>query len=506
MKLHLPRTALLQLAAALSLTSVASLSMAQDVANGKALYESKFCVTCHLADIRRNRDGILAGANDPRRILSECANDRDMKPLCATGKQFAVSNAEAVDIAAYIASEANGTAQAPAVTLSATALTFSRTLGAGPSAPQNLKVTNSGTANLVLANVAVAGTNPGDYALAAPVAGARCQAGTTVAPKASCSVDLSFSPTAAGARKATLVITPNAASGLGASNVALNGTATADLAPVAKADVTDLDFGTQVLNAAAISKTVVISNAGDAALTLAAANALTLAGTNAADFALGNAGTCKNATSLAPAATCTVVLNFTAKAAGNRTGSLTVKSNAADLVVNLKGAALDVAGPVAAADLSTLDFGTQVLQTASAGKTVVLSNTGTANLVFDSANAFALSGADGQEFAIDASSTCSAATPVAVGASCTLVLTFTPGAAGGRVATLTVNSNAVTDVSVALSGTGQAAGGAAAAEEDAGGCSMADPKAARFDPVLGLLALAALAVLLGRRRRRIHSA
>lgn len=506
MKPHRSRIALLHFAAALALTSAASLSMAQDVAKGKVLYASKLCEGCHLPDVKRNKDGILAGANDPRRILSECATDRDMKPLCAAGKEFAVSNTEAADIAAYIASEANATAPAPAVTLSATALAFSRTLGAGPSAPQNLKVTNSGTANLVLANVALAGTNPGDYALAAPAAGARCQAGTTVAPKASCSVDLSFNPTAAGARQATLVITPNAASGLAASNVALNGTATANLAPVAKADVTDLDFGTQVLKAAAISKTVVISNAGDAALTLAAANALTLAGTNAADFALGNAGTCKNTTTLAPAATCTVVLNFTAKAAGNRTGSLTVKSNATDLVVNLKGAAIDVAGPLAAVDVSTLDFGTQVLQTASAGKTVVLSNTGTANLVFDSANPFAFSGADGQEFAVDASSTCSAATPVAAGGSCTLVLTFTPGAAGSRVATLTVNSNAVTDPSVALAGTGQAAGGAAAAQEDAGGCSMANPKAARFDPVLGLLALAALAVLWGRRRRPSDSA
>lgn len=501
MKPHRTPTALLRLAAALALTSVASLSPAQDVANGKALYESKICVACHLADIKRNRDGIQTGANDPRRILSECATDRDMKPLCATGKQFAVSSAEAADIAAYIASEINAVAQAPAVTLSATALAFSRTLGAGPSAPQNLKVTNSGTANLVLANVALAGTNPGDYALAAPAAGARCQAGTTVAPKASCSVDLSFNPTVAGARKATLVVTPNAASGLGASNVALNGTATADQAPVAKADVTELDFGTQVLNAAAISKTVTLSNAGDATLTLAAANALTLAGANAADFALDNAGTCKNATSLAPAATCTVVLNFTAKAAGSRAGSLTVKSNAADLGVNLKGAGIDVAGPVAVLDLATLDFGTQVLQTASAGKTVVLSNTGTADLVFDSANAFALSGADAQEFAVDASSTCSAATPVAAGGSCTIVLTFTPGAAGNRVAALAVNSNAVTDPSVALAGAGQAAGGAAAAEEDAGGCSMASPNAP-FDPVLWLLTSAALAVLVSRRRRR----
>ncbi len=501
MKPHRSRNALLQVAAALALSAVASLSMAQDVANGKALYSSKFCEACHLADVKRNRDGILAGANDPRRILSECASEREMTPFCATGKQFAVSAAEAADIAAFIASEANPVAQAPAVTLSATALTFSRTLAAGPSAAQNLKVTNSGTANLVLANVALAGTNAGDYALLAPAAGARCQAGTTVAPKASCSVDLTFDPSVAGARNATLVITPNAASGLAASNVALNGTATADQAPVAKADVTDLDFGTQALNAAAISKTVTVSNAGDATLTLAAANALTLSGTNAADFAVGNASTCKNATSLAPAATCTVVLNFSAKATGNRAASLTVKSNATDLTVNLKGAALDVAGPLAVLDLSTLDFGTQVLQTATAGKTVVLSNTGTANLVFDSANPFALSGADAQEFAVDASSTCSAATPVPAQGSCNIVLTFTPGAAGGRVATLTVNSNAVTDPSVSLTGAGQAAGGAAAAEEDAGGCSMASPNAP-FDPVLWLLASGALAVLLGRRRRR----
>ncbi len=498
---HRSPTALLRVAAALALTGLASLSMAQNVANGKALYTSKLCEACHLADVKRNRDGILAGANDARRILSECASQSDMKPLCAIGRNFAVSNAEAIDIAAYIASESGAVAQAPAVTLSATALAFNRTLGAGPSDRQNLKVTNSGTANLVLASVALAGTNPGDYALLAPAAGARCQAGTTVAPKATCSVDLSFDPAAVGARKATLVITPNAASGLAASNVALNGTATADQAPVAQADVTNLDFGTLVLNAAAATRTVVLSNAGDANLTLAAANALTLAGSNAADFAVDGTGTCKNATTLAPQATCTVVLGFAPKAGGNRAASLSVKSNAADLVINLAGTAVDAAGPVAVVDVNALDFGTQVLQTTAAGKTVVVNNAGSADLVFDSANAFALSGADGQEFAVDAAaSTCATATPVAAQGSCTIVLTFTPGAAGNRVATLTVNSNAAADPSVALAGAGQAAAGAAA-EEDAGGCSTVNPKAP-FDPVLWLLASGALAVLLGRRRQR----
>lgn len=377
-------TLLLRLAAALVLTGMAPWTQAQNVANGKALYTAKLCEACHLADVSRNISGILSAANDADRILSECARQRDMAPICATGKPLAVSRAEAIDIAAFVA--ANTPAPPPPAigVFFSTELNFTRTVGAGPSGRETLKVINLGGSNLVLADVTLAGANPGDYALLAPAAGARCQAGTTMAANATCSVDVVFEPAVAGTRNASLLVSPAADSGLSPVTIALNGTATAE--PLAQVDATELNFGTQVLN------------------------------------------------------------------------------------------------------------------TASANRTVVIRNAGSANLVFNATGALVLSGADAQEFALDSAGTCATATPVPPQGSCTVLLRFTPQAAGARVATLTVNSNAAA-VSVALTGAGQAGASAEAGSRDqAGGCSVANPNAA-VDPVLGLLSLFA-AVLLALRRRR----
>lgn len=374
-------TLLLRLAAALVLTGLAPWTQAQNVASGKALYTAKLCEACHEADVSRNVDGILSAANDPDRILSECARQTEMAVICATGKPLAVSRAEAIDIAAFVA--ANTPPPPPAVIgVLNTELSFTRTVGAGPSGRETLKVINLGGANLVLADVTLAGANPGDYALLAPAAGTRCQAGTTMAANATCSVDVVFEPAAAGTRNATLLVSPAADSGLSPATITLNGTATVE--PLAQLDAAELDFGTQVLN------------------------------------------------------------------------------------------------------------------TASANRTVVIRNAGSADLVFKAAGALVLSGADAQEFTLDPAGTCATATPVPPQGSCTVLLRFTPQAAGARVATLTVNSNAAA-VSVALTGAGQAAA-AAGSRDQAGGCSLANPNAA-FDPVLGLLSLLA-AVLLALRHRR----
>ena len=97
----------------------------------------------------------------------------------------------------------------------APALTFAPASRAFPSAPVGsatgalpIVVVNSGNAPLHVAAVRVAGTHPGDWNLTAD----GCS-GVAVAPAASCTVQVSFRPTAAGHRSGLLSITSDAASG-----------------------------------------------------------------------------------------------------------------------------------------------------------------------------------------------------------------------------------------------------------------------------------------------------
>lgn len=332
---------LLRAGAGLALMVLGSAALAQSGVNGKKIYNSTetLCFACHGDDPNKNGENIKNGANNPARILAACADPSarfgGMIGFCGPGARGEVSAAEATDLAAYIA---NPNALGPAATLNTTALTFRRSIGGGPSGKQNVTVTNTGDATLVLTTVALIGNNAADYKLQAPAAGAQCANGTTVAPKATCSVDITFDPSVVGTRSAELQITPDAASGLEAVKATLTGTATQAAEPFATADAATLNFGNQALNTASGTKTLVVTNNGEANLTFdSAATAFAISGTNAAEFTVGTTGTCVAAGSVAAGATCTIQLKFTPTATGNRTATLTVNSNGVDLVVALSG-------------------------------------------------------------------------------------------------------------------------------------------------------------------------
>jgi hypothetical protein len=93
-------------------------------------------------------------------------------------------------------------------------------------------------------------------------------------------------------------------------------------APVAAADPTDVDFGSQAVGTVGGSQVVTITNIGDSDLDI---DGFTFSGTNADDFLVA-ADTCRRA--VAPAASCSVSLRFAPQSTGDRTATLTVKSNA----------------------------------------------------------------------------------------------------------------------------------------------------------------------------------
>src|SRR5208282_324937 len=103
-----------------------------------------------------------------------------------------------------------------------------------------------------------------------------------------------------------------------------------------------------------------------------------------------------------------------------------------------------------------LPFGSVMQGVTSPGMTVTLMNTGTGALNFTSAPS--VSGTNAADFAITGT-TCSVATPVVAGGSCTVTLTFKPSTTSAEFASLNFADNATPSTqSVSLTGTGTASG------------------------------------------------
>ncbi|MDQ1405010.1 MAG: hypothetical protein QOG55_639, partial [Acidobacteriaceae bacterium] len=88
---------------------------------------------------------------------------------------------------------------APAVAISpASPVSFPDTTTGNTSAPITVTITNGGSGTLHISGVTITGTNPGDFAAASNT----CTA--AVAPNASCTVGVTFTPTGTGVRQANL--------------------------------------------------------------------------------------------------------------------------------------------------------------------------------------------------------------------------------------------------------------------------------------------------------------
>jgi len=92
---------------------------------------------------------------------------------------------------------------APAVSLSPTSLTFGSQNVGTTSLAQNVTLTNTGNAALSVASVGLTGTDPGDFSQTNAC-------GSGVAAGANCSISVTFAPTAAGSRSASVSIADNA--------------------------------------------------------------------------------------------------------------------------------------------------------------------------------------------------------------------------------------------------------------------------------------------------------
>ena len=324
------------------------------------------------------------------------------------------------------------TASAPAVSLSATSLTFGNYAVGATALPQNLFVTNFGNAPLAFTSIALTGNNASDF-----VQTNNC--GGSLAAGANCLVQVIFKPFAAGSRTTTLSIADNATGS--PQKVALSGTATAG-APTVSLSAASLYFGYYAAGTTGGPENLFITNSGNSPLTL---TSITLTGANASDFTQTN--NCGG--SLTPSASCLVQVMFKPSATGTRTTILSIADNAtgSPQTVSLSGTGTSA---VASVFPTSLTFGSQSVGATGTAQAVTVNNTGNAALNITS---IAVSGANAGDFAL----TNSCGTSVAAGANCTISVTFKPTVTGTRSAAVTIADSASSSPqTVGLSGTGTA--------------------------------------------------
>ncbi|HVT36906.1 MAG TPA: DUF1800 family protein, partial [Nevskiaceae bacterium] len=211
--------------------------------------------------------------------------------------------------------------------------------------------------------------------------------------------------------------------------------------PVLKLQPTFIAFHNVNVGADSTVHAVTVSNTGDAALTFKANH---ITGANAGDFPMTT--TC--GATLAAGASCTVSITFHPRAGGDRAASLTVTSNAPGNphTTTLTGVGLQTD---AAAQPSTLDYGTLLIDT-SATQTTSIVNVGNLPLHVGSVS---LTGTHADQFAL-VHNGCS--NPVGPTHSCNLSVRFTATATGKVEARLLVASDAPhSPTAIVLAGAGR---------------------------------------------------
>ena len=305
---------------------------------------------------------------------------------------------------------------APEVAFSPKSLSFANQAIGTTSQSQPVTLTNNGTAGLTVSGIGASSgfsqTN---------------NCGSSIAAGSSCTINVSFAPTASGSDSGTMSVTDNATGS--PHTVSLSGTGTS---PAITVSPNSLTFGNQVVGTTSQSQQITLTNSGGVALTISAF---------AASSGFSQTNNCGS--SVAAGSSCTINVSFAPTVTGNASGTLSVTDNAAGSpqTVALAGTGTS---PAISLSPSSLSFGNQAVGTTSQSQPITLTNTGS--------SALAISG-----IAVSAgfSETNNCGTSVAAGSSCTINVSFAPTMTGTTSGTVSVTDNATgSPQTVALSGTG----------------------------------------------------
>ncbi len=368
---------------------------------------------------------------------------------------------------------------APQVSLTPALLDFGTQTIAGLYPARRVRLANSGTADLAVASIVVAGAG------FANASASTCPG--ILAPGAGCDIDIAFGATAAAAFTGTLTVTSNAA---GSPHLTqLRGAGSAATLPVLVylPATPSLDFGSVSAGSVSATQTVTVQNQGPGGVSLTVLNTI---GADAASFSIVG-GTCSVGTPLFEGGTCTIAIQFAPGSGGAKSASVQIASTGSfPPVLALAGTGLAGPNPSLALSSAAMAFeSTRVgAQSVPAAVRITSSGSGVVTIM-----AIQVSGAFGIQ-----STTCPPVPfSLPAGTECSVSLNFRPTTQGTAAGTLDITSDAAPAMrQVALSGSGEAA-----ADTTGGGCTIGGP-GAPFDPMLWTMLLVALAWLARRELQR----
>jgi hypothetical protein len=221
---------------------------------------------------------------------------------------------------------------AGSLSASPSAVDFGGQAAGTTSAAQTVTITNLAQGNVVPGAATIGGTDASDFA----VTGSTCT-GTALARDVSCSVDVTFTPSATGKRTATLDV-PSTGGATSPLSVPLTGTGiTASDAAAISVDPASLDFGSVRILTSSPVQNVVVANTGTAPLKV---NSDTLSGD--ADQYRITSDTCTLGAYIDAGQSCTVSLAMAPSTRGAHAATLSIDSNgsATPQTVTLNGTAI----------------------------------------------------------------------------------------------------------------------------------------------------------------------
>lgn len=229
-------------------------------------------------------------------------------------------------------------------------------------------------------------------------------------------------------------------------------------APGASLSTQSLTFGPINPGQVSASQTVTVTSTGNQSLTISSI------AFNPASAPFSETDTCLTHPVLAPGTFCQIFVSYAPTTTGTSGASLIITDNAPGSPQNVTLSGTAVAPPPPAPEVTlvpgTLNFpGSTTQGESSTPQPVTITNAGNATLTFNASPA--LSGANAADFSIS-SSTCGGS--LAANTSCTVMIVFSPLAAGVRTTSLTISDNATSSPqSVTINGNANVAALLAAA-------------------------------------------
>jgi len=280
-------------------------------------------------------------------------------------------------------------------------------VGIGGSTAKTFTLKNTGTAALGVTSISASG----DFSASASCA--------SLAARGSCSISVTFTPTAVGSRTGTLTVADSA--GTQTSSLTGTGAAPATISPASRS------FGNVAIGATSAVKTFTVANKSTS----------TMSFTVAAPAGFSETDNCG---SVATKASCTISASAAPTAAGAESGTFSVSYSGFGSPLSATATATGIA-PVTISP-ATRAFGNVAAGTTSAAKTFTVTNK-TASVM-----AFTITPSAG----FVETDTCSS---VAASATCTINASFAPTAAGAQTGTIGVSySGFGSPLSVSVTGTG----------------------------------------------------